>query len=156
MEHLDDVPVERLQEALDDVDEKKPAMRLLAAIAYENGVSQTELAEWFGVDRRTIYSWLRRLDTDEPLAVAASDDTRSGRNRKLSGSRKEEFEATVQEPPTEAGVDAPAWTPALVREYLAETYGVEYSLPSCRRLLKEAGLRYREGGDGRRGEWRPE
>jgi transposase len=33
----------------------------------------------------------------------------------------------------------PAWTPALVREFLDDAYGVEYSYPSCRRLLKEAG-----------------
>jgi len=44
----------------------------------------------------------------------------------------------------EVGVDAPAWTPALVQEYLDETYDVEYSIPSCRRLLKEAGLSYQK------------
>ncbi len=37
-----------------------------------------------------------------------------------------------------------AWTPALVQEFLDETYGVEYSHPSCRRLLKEAGLSYQK------------
>lgn len=36
------------------------------------------------------------------------------------------------------------WTPALVQEYLEETYGVEYSYPSCRRLLKEARLTYQK------------
>jgi transposase len=35
-------------------------------------------------------------------------------------------------------------TPALVNEFLEETYDVEYSLPSCRRLLKEAGLSYQK------------
>ncbi|RAW46299.1 hypothetical protein DQW50_04730 [Halorubrum sp. 48-1-W] len=40
------------------------------------------------------------------------------------------------------GCDAPAWTPALAREYLEETYSVEYSISSCRRFLKEAGLSY--------------
>ncbi len=42
------------------------------------------------------------------------------------------------------GVDAPAWTPALVQQYLEETYDVEYAIPSCRRLLKEAGLSYQK------------
>ncbi|WP_425604313.1 helix-turn-helix domain-containing protein [Natrinema gelatinilyticum] len=40
------------------------------------------------------------------------------------------------------GVDAPAWTPALVQQYLEDSYDVHYSITSCRRSLNEAGLRY--------------
>ena len=144
MDHLDEISVEELQDALDNVEENKPTQRLLAAIAYKNGVTQTELAEWHDTGRRTIYSWLMRLDTDEPLEQAVSDDHRSGRKRKLSESQQKEFERTVHEPPEEVGIDAPAWTPALVQDFLEETYGVEYSYPSCRRLLKEAGLSYQK------------
>ena len=144
MNHLDEISVEELQDALDKVDGKKPTQRLLAAIAYKNGVTQTELAEWYDVQRRTIYSWLKRLDTDESLETAVSDDKRTGRKRKLSESQQEEFEATVHEPPREVGIDAPAWTPVLAQDFLDETYGVEYSIPSCRRLLKEAGLSYQK------------
>jgi hypothetical protein len=43
--HLDEITVEELQDALDNVDGKKPIQRLLTAIAYKNGVTQTELAE---------------------------------------------------------------------------------------------------------------
>ena len=144
MDHFDEISVEELQDALDNVEGNKPTQRLLAAIAYKNGVTQTELAEWYGTGRRTIYSWLMRLDTDEPLDEAVVDDKRTGRKRKLSETQQKEFEQTVHKPPTEAGYDAPAWTPALVQEFLAETYGVEYSYPSCRRLLKEAGLSYQK------------
>jgi transposase len=144
MDTLDEISVEELQDALDNVDEKKPIQRLLAAIAYKNGVTQTELAAWYDVQRRTIYSWLKRLDADEPLERAVYDDKRTGRKRKLSEVQQENFEETVHDPPEEVGIDAPAWTPALVQEYLEETYGVEYSIPSCRRLLKEAGLSYQK------------
>jgi transposase len=144
MDHLDEISVEELQATLDNVDGKKPTQRLLAAIAHKNGVTQTELAEWYDVERRTIYGWLKRLDTDESLEHAVVDDKRTGRKRKLSQSQQDEFEQTVHEPPTEVGYDAPAWTPALVQEFLEETYDVEYSSPSCRRLLKEAGLSYQK------------
>ncbi len=144
MNHLDEISVEELQDALDNVDNKKPIQRLLAAIAYKNGVSQTELAEWYDVQRRTIYSWLKRLDTNESLEQAVSDDKRTGRKRKLSEPQQEEFEEAVHEPPSEAGIDAPAWTPALAQDFLEEMYSVEYSIPSCRRLLKEAGLSYQK------------
>ena len=144
MDHLDEISVEELQDALDNVDGNKPTQRLLAAIAYKNGVTQTELAEWYGTGRRTIYSWLMRLDTDESLEQAVTDAKRTGRKRKLSESQQQEFEETVHDPPTEVGYDAPAWTPALVQDFLQDTYGVEYSYPSCRRLLKEAGLTYQK------------
>jgi transposase len=84
MDHLDEIPVEELQDALDNVEGKKPTQRLLAAIAYKNGVTQTKLAEWYDVQRRTIYNWLTRLDTDESREQAVTDDKRTGRKRKLS------------------------------------------------------------------------
>ena len=144
MDHLDEITVEELQDALDNVEGNKPAQRLLAAIAFKNDVSQTELAEWHGTGRRTIYSWLMRLDTDEPLEQAVTDVHRSGRKRKLSESQQQAFEETVHESPEAVGLDASAWTPALVQQYLKDTYDVDYSIPSCRRLLKEAGLSYQK------------
>ena len=140
MKHLDETTVEDLQDALANVDGKKPTQRLLAAIAYKNGVTQTELAEWYDVQRRTIYNWLNRLDTDTSLEQAVTDAHRSGRSRKLSKTQQEEFAEFVHESPKEVGIDAPTWTPALVQQYLEDTYGINYSIPSCRRLLKEAGL----------------
>ncbi len=68
---LGEVSLENLQAALNDIEGKKPAVRLMAAIAYKNGVTQTELATWYGVERRTIYNWLKRLEK-EPLAQAVS------------------------------------------------------------------------------------
>ncbi len=80
----------------DNVEGKKPIQRLLAAISYKNGVTQTELAEWYDVQRRTIYSWLKRLNTDESLEQAVTDAHRSGRKRKLSEKEQKEFEGTVK------------------------------------------------------------
>lgn len=85
MERLENVSVDELRRALDQAEESKPTQRLLAAIAYKHGVSQTELAEWHGVQRRTIYSWFRRLEM-EPLPEAVTDAPRPGRPRKLASS----------------------------------------------------------------------
>ena len=144
MEHLDGISIDELHEVLDSVEGKRPTQRLLAAIAYKNGVSQTELAEWFNTGRRTIYSWLKRLETDEPLSKMVTYSQRSGRNWKLSEDELEEFRETLHESPRKVGYDEPAWTTKLVRHHLEEAYDVEYSIPSCRRLLKEAGLRYQK------------
>ena len=141
MVHLEELTVDDLQAALDDAEGKKPTLRLVAAIAYKRGVAQTELAEWFDVERRTIYNWLTRLE-DGPLADASVDADRPGRPRKLTPDQRDQLDEALRNPPTAAGYDAEWWTPALVRRYVEETFGVNYSAPSCRRLMKEAGLRY--------------
>ncbi|WP_254546667.1 helix-turn-helix domain-containing protein [Halomarina pelagica] len=155
MDHLDDVSTAALRQALDELDDSRPARRLFAAIAYKHGVTQTELAEWFDVERRTIYSWLTRLEADaESLDRVVYDAHRSGRPRKLTDDQCRELRRTLRESPEAAGYDAPAWTPALVRDHVRDRFDVDYSIPSCRRLMKEAGLRYRrtKRGDTR---WMP-
>jgi transposase len=143
MEHLDEISVEDLHDALDTVDGKKQTQRLLAAIAHKHGVTQTELAAWHGVQRKTIYNWLKRLDA-ESLEQAVADDHSPGRPRRLTQDQQNELERILHQPPTEVGYDAPAWTTALLSEFLENRYGVEYSPPSCRRFMKEAGLSYQK------------
>jgi transposase len=41
-------------------------------------------------------------------------------------------------------IDALALTPVLAQDFLEDTYGVEYSVSNCRRLLKEAGLSHQK------------
>jgi len=140
---MEEISLADLHRALERVEGKKPTQRLLAAIAYKHGVTQTELAAWHDVQRRTIYGWLERFADDSPER-AVTDDDRPGRPRKLSGSQQKRLDLTLHAPPAEVGYEATAWTPALVGEWLRETFGVDYSEPSCRRLMKEAGLRYRD------------
>ncbi len=137
MGHLEDVSVSDLQRALERVEGKKPTQRLITAIAYKHGVTQTELAAWYGVQRRTIYNWLTRFD-DRPIEAAVYDDERPGRPRKLTPGQQDALYATLGDPPTAAGLDETVWTADLVRRYVEERFGVTYSRSSCRRLLNEA------------------
>jgi transposase len=136
MEHLDDITVAELQAALEEVDGKKPTQRLLAAIAYKNGITQTELAEWHGVQRRTIYNWLKRLDADS-LETAVEDARRPGRPRRLSKEQQNELNSALRNPPIDAGYDEPEWTPELVQRFVRDRFDVDYSRPSCRRFIRE-------------------
>jgi transposase len=146
MAKLDHLSVEQLHDALEEVEDKRATQRILAAISYKDGVTQQTLAERHGVSRRTIYSWMDRFSAESfettTIARAATDEDRPGRPRWLSNEQQNELEQQLHEPPTEAGIDAPAWTPALLQQHLRDTFDVEYSRPSCRRLLKEAGLAY--------------
>lgn len=142
MDHFEEITLSDLHRALDAVEGKQPTKRLLAAIAYKKGISQTELADWYGVQRRTIYSWLKRFE-ERPIESAVCDADRSGRPRKLTVDQRASLEQALHRPPRECSFEGAAWTPELVRRYVRERFEIEYSLPSCRRLMKESGLSYR-------------
>lgn len=137
MSELEDVSTDELRTALDSVSEKTPALRLIAAIAYKNGVTQTELAEWFGVERKTIYNWLQRIEAGDTLVDAVTDESRPGRPRKLSLDDQRQLAADLENSPTALGYDESEWTPELLQEHVEAEFEETYSLPSCRRLLRE-------------------
>jgi transposase len=141
MARLTERSAEDLRRALAGVDEATPAVRIVAGIAYKHGVTQTELARWFDVERKTIYNWLTRLESGD-IERAVTDRERGGRPHKLDEQELATIERTLQEPPTAAGYDAAAWSPPLVRKWVCDRFDAEYSIPSCRRLLKRAGLTY--------------
>lgn len=139
MEHLGAIAVADLQRALDRTDDAVAAQRLVAAIAYKHGVSQTELAAWFDVERKTIYNWLNRLE-ERDLERAVADRTRPGRPRKLDADERRELESLLRQSPGALGYDAPGWTVDLVQRLVAERFETDYSSSSIRRLLGEFGL----------------
>lgn len=140
MSSLEHISTEELRNALDEVERKTPAVRLVAAIAHTHGVTQSELAEWFDVERKTVYNWFDRLDAAD-LVESARDERRPGRPRKLGDDQLASFRDIVSSAPGEAGYDAEVWTTEMVQHLLRDTFSAEYSEPSCRRLLREAGLR---------------
>ena len=142
MNRLENVTLEELQETLNRVNEKKAAIRVVAAIAYKNGITQSELASWFDVERKTIYNWLTRFETED-FDASIKDQERPGRPRKLTKAELESLKSILHQPPTEAGHASQTWNVSLVQELLEEEFDSEYSRPSCRRLMKELGLRYR-------------
>jgi transposase len=136
VKRLDGVTTDELREALERIEGKKPAMRLLAAIAYKHGVTQTELAEWYGVERKTIYNWFTRIE-EGPIDRAVYDEKRPGRPPKLASEQREALGADLERSPEDVGYEGETWTPALVRDHVRTRFGVEYSESSCRRLLDE-------------------
>lgn len=136
MDNLDEISDADLRRALESVEQKTPALRITAALAYRNGVTQQALAGWFGVERKTIYNWLTRIDP-ENIAESVRDEPRPGRPRKLTPPQQEQLARTLEASPEAAGIDAQRWTAPVLREHIRDVFDVEYSLPSCRRLLAE-------------------
>ena len=46
MSHLETVSIDELQSALNHVDDVESTKRLMVAIAYKQGITKTDLAEW--------------------------------------------------------------------------------------------------------------
>ena len=141
MEHLTDITVDDLQQALESTNGKTPVLWLVAAIAYKNGITQSDLAEWFDVKRKTIYNWLTRLE-ERDLYETILDEHHARRPRKFTEEQLVALESVLQNPPVEVGFDAPDWSTKLLQEFILNQFEIDYSRPSCRRLMKEAGLSY--------------
>lgn len=135
----------KLREALDDVDEKTPALRLVVALNYKHGLTQTAIAEQYGLARKTVYNWLTRFES-RSIEDAMYDDDRSGRPPKLTDEQRRSFEALLERPPNALGYDAPAWTPSLVQRLVDDVFDVDYSIPHLRRLLRDTGFVPTEAG----------
>lgn len=85
MEHLTEIFIEQLQEALDPVDKKPPVQSLITSIVFNNRITQSELADWLDVGRKTIYNWLTRME-ERDLRSAFTDTHRAGRENSLQRS----------------------------------------------------------------------
>ena len=138
MGRLEHVSAAELRELLATVEGRRATLRLVVGINYKQGVPQSTLADWYGVSRTTIHHWLNRLERleTEPFEDVIYDAERSGRPAKLTDAEWEEFASTLSAPPTEAGINAPDWSPHLVQRLLKEQFGVAYSRRHVRTMLK--------------------
>lgn len=136
MNKLDGVDAEALRRTLDEATDAKAAKRLMVALAYKQGTRVDTLAEWYDIPRSTLYSWLDRFEA-RPIDEAIRDEHRPGRPPKLAPGQRADLERTLRRAPGAFGFDEPSWTPDLLRRYVEQRFGVEYSLGHSRRLLHE-------------------
>lgn len=136
MDKLAGVDAEALRETLRNVDEAKPAKRLMVALAYKDGVAVDTLSARYGIPRSTIYYWLDRLEGGLS-EDALRDGDRPGRPSKLDAEHWDRLRSLLDESPREHGFDESEWTPAALRRFIERKFAVTYSLGHVRRLLRE-------------------
>lgn len=149
MVELEGVTVEDLREALATVDAKTPALRLVVALNFKHGHTQTAIAEQYGIARKTVYNWLVRFE-GRTIEDAIYDDERSGRPAKLTEAQQRSLEELLRRPPDSVGYGAQAWTPTLTQQLVEDIFQIEYSIPHIRRLMRNSGLESTKGG------WKPD
>lgn len=138
-EKLSEITPEDVIERLQDESDSKAIKRLVASREYLDGHSPATIAEKFGWPEQTIYSWLDRLES-RGLEEGLYDDPPPGRPPTLGEDEFEQLQTAVQNPPKDAGLEAPAWSTALAQKYLRDEFEHEFSRRHVRRLLKGADL----------------
>jgi transposase len=100
------------------------------------------VAEIFGVDRVTLYRWVRRFQEhgDDGLRRKRG----SGRPRLLTDFDDLALNDVVLEPASEFGFETDLWTVRRLRQVIEEQYGVALSRNTVWRRLRDAGFTYQK------------
>jgi len=105
----------------------------------EAGAHPEQLALSLGLERKTIYKWLRadREGGREALLATRAPGAKS----KLTGEQKRWVGTVVTEcDPQSLGFANALWTRAMVQELIYSEFGIEVSLPTVGKILHELGL----------------
>ena len=147
MANLETVSADHLRNVLSQIDDGDATIRVVAALLFVevDDFSQNRIAEILGFSSGWASEWFRRLErlAEEPFEDVIYDDPRSGRPPELSDQQQDQFEEAVNESPEKSGIDEPAWSVDRAREYLRDTFDVEYCPRHVRRLLTAAGLSWK-------------
>ena len=117
-------------------------VRRRAVRAVYRGMSVIEVAEAYGVDRRTLHRWLAGYESGGEAGLGRRQG--SGRPRKLPELGEEDFRRLILQPPGGYGFETDLWTVARVHAVLEQRLGVAVSRDTVWRRLREAGLTYQK------------
>ena len=117
-------------------------VRARAVGAVERGQPVGQVAGAYGVNRTTLFRWVRRFTT----AGSAGLERRvgSGRPRLLTALDMEAVNDLVLEPASAFGFETDLWTVGRLRRVIREQYGVTVSPDTVWRRLRDAGFTYQK------------
>lgn len=117
-------------------------VRRRAVRAVHEGMSRKAVAAAYGVERTTLYRWLRNYTVDGEAGL----DRRagSGRPRKLEELSEIELRALILKGPLQFGYETDLWTVGRLRRVITEEFPIVLSKNTVWRRLREAGLTYQK------------
>jgi transposase len=117
-------------------------VRRRAVTAVLEGMAVLDVAMAYGVDRRTIFRWVSRLENEGPSGL--NRRAGSGRPRKLEELSEVELCDIILEGAAVYGYETDLWTVARVRRVIADEFGIQLSKNTVWRRLRDAGLTYQK------------
>jgi transposase len=118
-------------------------VRVRAVPAVQAGLSVTQVAEAYQVDRTTVHRWLARYD-DAGGSVGLVRSPGSGRPRKLQELTVEQWRDIVLRPASQYGFETDFWTANRVHQVVTQRVGASVAQRTVLRRLREAGLTYQK------------
>jgi transposase len=113
-------------------------VRVRAVSAVQKGVSVSQAAQAYGIDRTTLHRWLRRhVDGGDSGLLRRPV---SGRPRKLQSTNQHNLRRIVLAPASRYGFETDLWTVGRVHAVLVDRFNEEVSEDTVWRRLREAGL----------------
>ncbi len=117
-------------------------LRVRAVLAVERGQPPGQVAAAYGVNRTTLFRWLRRFTTEGACGLGRRPG--SGRPRLLAAFDLEALNAIVLEPASHFGFETDLWTVGRLRQVIREHYGVTVSPDTVWRRWRDAGFTYQK------------
>jgi transposase len=109
--------------------------RMAAAVLFEKGVRQADIARELSVAHQTVSDWHEVWEQGGTEALRGAG--RAGRRRKLSPKQLAEVEAALESSPRANGYPTDLWTLARVVEVIEKVTGVTYHKGHVWRVLRE-------------------
>lgn len=117
-------------------------LRERAVAAVYRGMPRGEVAEAYGVDRTTLYRWLKRYEKQGGAGLRRKPG--SGRPRTLADLDSSDFRDFVLEPASAFGFESDLWTVRRIHQVIVQQHKIQVSQDTIWRRLREAGLTYQK------------
>ena len=117
-------------------------VRILAVEAATRGMPMVDIADAYGIERTTLYRWVKRFERDGQDGLQRKIG--SGRPRKLRELDEYDLRRIILQPASSFGYETDLWTVARVHQVIREEYRVVVSKDTIWRRLREAGLTYQK------------
>jgi len=117
-------------------------VRERAVRAVQDGMSRKAVATAYGVERTTLYRWVRKYDIDGESGLERKAG--SGRRRKLEELSEDELRALVLKGAQHFGYETDLWTVGRLRRVITEEFSIVLSKNTVWRRLRDAGLTYQK------------
>jgi transposase len=139
--HLTEQELQAIEAAVRHDKRPEVRQRCTAIRLLHMGYKPEQVAEMQAVSNPTIYSWIKRWQSDGVDGLA--NKPRSGRPLKADDAYSLALVEVIDKEPDEFGYDFSMWTVDRLRAHLEKQTGVNLSESRLRALLKRKGYRYR-------------
>ncbi len=123
-----------IQASLHGAEDAHLLHRLDGVLLVAAGRSCCEVADWFGVDRRTVERWVRTASVTGIEGLARH--RQPGRPARLEGDQAQVIQQALRSAPAALGYPDRRWTGKRVALLLTKQCGLAMSIRSCQRLIR--------------------